>query len=95
MQALQLLNHISHILHTRSQPPTDLLLRLLIHIQEAFDELAIDEAEWFCGLSLGVLEGAVGVEVHVTERLDDAAHTVLQVHEDALGAGGYGGEEVD
>lgn len=77
MQPLQFLNNIPHILHTRPQALTNLLLSFLIDIQKSLNEFSIHETEWFCSLSFSILEGTVGVEIHVAECLDYVAHAAL------------------
>jgi len=92
MNPLQLLDKIPHILHTRPEALTNKPLHLLIHIQEALDQLAIHEAERLRRFPNSGSERAVEIEVDIAERADELRHAGLQAHEQVLGRGGDEGD---
>lgn len=75
MHSLQLLNVVPHVLHTRPQALADDLLHLLIHIQEPFNEFAIDEAERAVSLAFSVPESSISFEIELASRLNHSGNS--------------------
>lgn len=66
-----------------------------VEVQEAVDEVAVDEAEGFVGVADLVAEGAVGGEGDVARRRQQRRQRVLQVDEQRLRARRQQREQVD
>lgn len=95
MHPLELLNIVSHILHARAQAIANDLLRLLIHVQETFNEFAVDEAERPLSLALSIFECSIPLKVELASRLDYGGDSRLKTQQKILGVCGDGAKEVD
>lgn len=70
MHAPQLLNHVSHIFDTRTQPLNHQLLSTLVQVQEPLHHFTIDKPEWGLGFPSLVPKRAPCVEVELAGSAD-------------------------
>lgn len=81
MHPSQILYDVAHVLDGWSQTHTYLLLGIFVKVQEALQQLAVQEAIWRLPGSLRVSEGSVRIELNTAWCLDDISQFSLESEE--------------